>query len=60
MDDLTLFQGLNNVVNKMTVGIKGLKMNCPECGTEVHTDLTFPGGASTLFELPDVMDRFGK
>lgn len=60
MDDIVLFQGLNNVVNKMTCGIKGLKMKCPECGTEVHTDLTFPGGASILFELPDIMDRFGK
>ncbi len=60
MNDLVLFQGLNNLVNKMTVGIKGLKMKCPECGTEVHTDLTFPGGASTLFDIPDVMDRFGK
>ena len=60
MEDLVLFQGFNNIVNKMTVGIKGLKMNCTECGTEVHTDLTFPGGASTLFDIPDIMDRFGK
>jgi len=60
MEDLTLFQGLNEVVNKMTVGIKGLKMNCKECGLEVHTDLTFPGGASTLFELPNIMGSFGK
>ena len=44
MDDLVLFQGLNNVVNNMTVGIKGLKMKCPECGLEVHTSLTFPKG----------------
>lgn len=60
MDDLILFQGLNNVVNNMTVGIKGLKMKCPECGTEVHTELTFPRGASTLFDIPDIMGRFGK
>jgi hypothetical protein len=60
MDDLILFQGLNNVVNNMTVGIKGLKMNCPECGVEVHTDLTFPGGASSLFDIPDIMGKFGK
>jgi len=60
MNDLILFQGLNDVVNKITVGIKGLKMTCKECGTEVHTDLTFPGGASTLFELPNILDRFGK
>ena len=60
MDDLILFQGLNNIVNDMTVGIKGLKMKCPECGVEVHTDLTFPGGASSLFDIPDVMGNFGK
>jgi hypothetical protein len=60
MDDMILFQGLNDVVNKITVGIKGLKMKCKECGAEVHTDLTFPGGASTLFELPNILDRFGK
>lgn len=60
MEDLVLFQGLNNVVNKMTVGIKGLKMKCKECGAEVHTDLTFPGGASTLFELPNIMGSFGR
>lgn len=60
MNDLILFQGLNNVVNSMTCGIKGLKMKCSECGMEVHTDLTFPGGASTLFDIPDIMGRFGK
>ena len=60
MDDLVLFQGLNEIINKMNVGIKGLKMKCPECGTEVHTELTFPGGASTLFELPNILDKFGR
>lgn len=59
-NDLILSQGLNEIINNMTVGIKGLKMKCPECGTEVHTPLTFPGGASTLFELPNILDRFGK
>jgi hypothetical protein len=58
MDDIILFQGLNSIINKMTVGIKGLKMICPVCGTEVYTDLTFPGEASTLFEIPDILDRF--
>jgi len=58
MNDLTLFGGLNSVVNKMTLGIKGLTAVCKECGEEVHTDLTFPGGASTLFELPDILDAF--
>jgi hypothetical protein len=60
MDDLVIFQGLNDIVNNMTCGIKGIKMRCPECGLEVHTDLTFPGGASTLFELPNILDRFNR
>lgn len=58
--DLTLSQGINAIINNMTVGIKGLKMKCPECSTEVYTDLTFPGGASTLFEIPNILDQFGK
>lgn len=60
MDDMVLFQGLNEIVNKMTVGIKGLKTKCSECGSEVYTELTFPGGASTLFEIPNILGRFRK
>ena len=60
MDDLILFQGLNEIVNKMTVGIKGLKVKCSECGSEVYTEMTFPGGASTLFEIPNILGRFRK
>jgi len=58
MNDLTLFNGLNSVVNNMTLGIKGLTMICGECGEEVHTPLTFPGGASTLFELANPLGAF--
>ena len=58
MEDLILFTGLNKLISNMTVGIKGLKMNCPECNEEVHSDLTFPDGASTLFEIPDIFDKF--
>jgi hypothetical protein len=58
MDDSILFQGLNDTIDKMTVGIKGLKMKCSECGEEVHTDLTFPSGASTLFKHSNIMDNF--
>ena len=60
MNDLVLFQGLNEIVGKMQFGIKGLKMNCPQCGLEVRTELTFPKGASKLFELPNILDRFSK
>lgn len=58
MDDLKLFGGLNSVVTNIKVGIKGLTMICGECGDEVHTPITFPGGASTLFEFPDILDDF--
>lgn len=58
MDDLVLFQGLNAIVNGMTFGIKGLVMDCKECGTEVHTEFTFPSGASTIFEIPNILDSF--
>lgn len=58
MDDLKLFQGLNAIVNGMTFGIKGLIMECKECGTEVHTEFTFPSGASTIFEIPNILDSF--
>jgi hypothetical protein len=58
MDDITLFSALNAIVNKMTLGIKGLVMTCPQCGMEVHTEFTFPGGASTIFETPNILDSF--
>jgi len=58
MNDLELFQGLDEIINNMKVGIKGLKMKCPECSMEVCTDLTFQGGASSLFKLPGILDKF--
>lgn len=58
MDDLVLFQGLNAIVNGMFFGIKGLVMECKECGAEVHTEFTFPSGASTIFEIPNILDSF--
>lgn len=58
IDDLKLFNALNAIVNGMTYGIKGLMMECNECGTEVHTEFTFPSGASAIFEIPDILDSF--
>jgi len=58
MNDLTLFNALNAIVNNLTFGIKGLVSECKECGAEVHTEFTFPGGASTIFEIPDILDNF--
>ena len=56
--DMDTFQILNHAVDKMLFGLKGLKMKCPECGQEVHTDMTFPDGASSLFVVSDPFDYF--
>ena len=58
MNDMILFNGLNQIVNNIKVGIKGLKTVCSVCGQEVHTELTFPNGASTLFEIRDIFSYF--
>jgi len=58
--DMTTFQILNHAVDKMVFGIKGLKMKCPECGQEVHTDMTFPNGASSLFVVSNPLTYFDK
>ena len=56
--DMKTFQILNHAVDKMVFGLKGLKMKCPECGQEVHTDMTFPDGASSLFVISNPFDYF--
>lgn len=49
-DGMDVFLGLDEAVTKMLFGIKELKMNCPSCGEEVHADMTFPKGASSIFK----------
>ena len=52
------FQILNQVVNYMEFGIKGLKMKCTSCGEEVYTEMTFPDGASSLFVISGFFEDF--
>jgi len=52
------FQILNQAVGQMLFGIKEMKNNCPSCGLEVHTDMSFPAGASTIFVIPDALDEY--
>ena len=59
MDDIS-FQFLNGAISKMTFGIKELKKNCNVCGTEVHTDMQFPNGASGIFVIQDAFDAYIK
>jgi hypothetical protein len=54
----TDFQFLNSVVNMLKFGIKEVKKSCHACGTEVHTDFTFPERASGIFIIQDAFDKF--
>ena len=56
--DMKTFQILNQAVNQMLFGIKEMKNPCPSCGQEVHTDMSFPAGASTIFVIPDAFDEY--
>jgi hypothetical protein len=58
MDDIS-FQFLNAAVGKMTFGIKELKKVCT-CGEEVHTDMQFPNGASSIFVIHDAFEAYIK
>lgn len=58
--DMDTFLLLDEVVSKMLFGIKELSQNCPTCGEEVHTDMTFPKGASSIFKPGGILDRLGK
>lgn len=54
--DMYSFQIINQAIDKMKFGLKGLKMKCPQCGQEVHTDMSFPNGASSLFIVSTIFD----
>jgi len=47
--DMDTFQTLNYAVDKMKFGVDGLEDKCPICGGEVHSDMSFPSGASNIF-----------
>ncbi|MFW6009635.1 MAG: hypothetical protein ACOCP8_10265, partial [archaeon] len=58
--NMETFQILNSAINNMTLGLKELKQNCPSCGGEVHSEITFPGGASSIFVIPDFFEKFDR
>ena len=59
LDDIS-FQFLNAAVGKMTFGVKELVKSCSSCGVEVHTDMSFPNGASGIFVVHDAFETFIK
>jgi hypothetical protein len=59
LDDIS-FQFLNAAVGKMTFGVKELVKTCSSCGVEVHTDMSFPNGASSIFVVHDAFETFIK
>ena len=58
MDDIS-FQFLNAAINKMTFGIKDLRVIC-SCGEEVHAEMQFPNGASGIFVIHDAFEAYIK
>jgi hypothetical protein len=58
--EMNTFQILNSAVNMMKVGIKDLSQNCPNCGQEVHSELTFPNGISSLFIISNSFEEFDR
>lgn len=56
--DMKTFQILNHAIGQMIFGIKEMKCDCPSCGLEVHTDMSFPAGASNIFLIPDAIDEY--
>lgn len=58
IDDIS-FQFLNAAVSKMTFGIEELKKKC-SCGEEVHTEMQFPNGASSIFVIPNAFEAYIK
>lgn len=56
MDDEE-FQFLNDAIEMSTLGISELVKKC-SCGKEVHTEFTFPGGASSIFIIPNAFREF--
>jgi hypothetical protein len=53
------FQFLNSAVDKLTFGIKELSKTC-SCGQEVHTEMSFPNGASGIFVIRDAFETLIK
>jgi len=60
--DPNTYQFINSAIGKIddAFGIKEVISKCPECNEEVHSKMRFPGGASTLFVIPDAFDQFIK
>jgi hypothetical protein len=56
--DMDTFQILNKAVDLMVFGIKELTSKCPSCAQEVHSDMSFPDGASSIFVVSDPFNKF--
>lgn len=58
--DIEVWGDIDAMVDEMKFGLKGLKMNCPECGSEVHTDVKFPTGAKGIFHVSSRFEKHNK
>jgi dTDP-glucose pyrophosphorylase len=58
--DMEEFLFLNEVVNKMIFGIKEMTMTCSNCAVEVHTDMNFPEGPSSILAPTGFFNKYAK
>ena len=49
------YQTFNGLTEMVKVGVKDqLVKECEKCGTELRTQITFPGGIKSLFVVSDI------
>lgn len=53
-----LFMFIYDAIDLMGFGIDELKTKCTKCGKELKTPFTFPGGARSLFVVPNAFKKF--
>jgi hypothetical protein len=58
--DSEVFMFVDDAIDHLKFGIRQLKAQCPQCGTEVHTDFDFPNGARSLLVIRNAFGNFIK
>ncbi len=53
-----LFMFIYDAIDLMSFGIETVKSKCTKCGSEIATHFTFPGGARSLFVVPNAFKQF--
>lgn len=58
--DIEMFSFMNDVINNITINpSEQLRQTCPSCGQEATSNVQFPNGVKTLFEIKSKAKKFG-